>query len=95
MSFLRDSISVVGRTPITGIWNTQKTFEPSELTQSLTRLFNPLMTDEIVMTVVTPITMPSTVSPERSLFVRSVSSAILTDSSVCPCAIGCSATSCQ
>jgi hypothetical protein len=42
-----------------------------------TRLLRPLMTDEMVITVVTPMTMPRTVSPERSLLVRSVSSAIL------------------
>ena len=50
--------SVVGRTPITGMWKTQNTFEPSELTQSETRLLSPLMTEEIVITVVTPMTMP-------------------------------------
>ena len=72
---------------MTGIWNTQNTFEPSELTQSLTRLFKPLMTEEMVMTVVTPMTMPRMVNPERSLLVRSVMSAILTDSRVCPCAM--------
>jgi hypothetical protein len=35
------------------------------------------MTDEMRMTVVTPIMMPSMVRPERSLLVRSVSMAIL------------------
>ena len=35
------------------------------------------MTEEIRMTVVTPIMMPSMVRPERSLLVRSVSIAIL------------------
>jgi len=38
------------------------------------------MTEEMVMTVVTPMTMPRMVRPERSLLVRSVSSAIFTDS---------------
>jgi hypothetical protein len=38
------------------------------------------MTDEMAMTVVTPMTMPRMVSPERSLFVLNVSRAILTDS---------------
>ena len=61
---------------------------PSELTKSETRLLSPLMTDEMVITVVTPMTMPRMVKPERSLFVLSVSSAILTDSRVCPCAMG-------
>src|SRR5271155_781333 len=37
----------------------------------------PLMTDEMRITVVTPIMMPSMVRPERSLLVRSVSMAIL------------------
>src|ERR1017187_2232068 len=87
LSFLRVSCSVVGRTPITGMWKTQKTFEPRELTQSETRLFSPLMTDEIVITVVTPITIPRIVNPDRSLLALNVSSAILTDSRVCPCAI--------
>ena len=72
LSFLRASISVVGRTPMTGMWNTQNTLLPSELTNSCTRLFSPLMTDEMVMTVVTPMTMPRMVRPERSLFVRMV-----------------------
>src|SRR5579863_8376679 len=48
------------------------------------------MIDEIVMTVVTPMTMPRIVRPERSLFVLSVSKAIFTDSPACPCAIRCS-----
>jgi hypothetical protein len=87
-SFLRASISIVGRTPITGMWNTQITFEPNWATKSLTRLLTPLMTDEIVITVETPMTMPRMVNPERSLFVRSVCSAIFTDSRVCPFAIG-------
>ncbi len=69
---------------MTGMWKTQMTLEPSELTQSETRLLRPLMTEEMVMTVVTPMTMPRTVKPERSLFVRSVSRAILMDSRVCP-----------
>ena len=45
------------------------------------------MTEEMVITVVTPMTMPRTVRPERSLLVLSVSRAILMDSRVCPCAI--------
>ncbi len=40
------------------------------------------MTEEMEITVATPITMPRTVNPERILFVRSVSSAIFTDSRV-------------
>ncbi len=40
----------------------------------LTVLLSPLMTDDMMITVSTPITMPSTVSPLRSLLARSVSS---------------------
>ena len=39
-----------------------------EVIQSETRLLSPLMTEEMVITVVTPMTMPRMVSPERSLF---------------------------
>jgi len=35
-------------------------------------LFSPLMTEEMVMTVVTPMTMPRMVKPDRSLLVRMV-----------------------
>src|SRR5664279_2867572 len=61
---------MVGRTPITGIWKTQMTFEPTDFTSSSTLLLSPLMTEEMVMTVVTPITMPRMVRPERNLVVR-------------------------
>src|SRR5262245_20800195 len=37
--------------------------------------FRPLMIDDIPLTVVTPITMPSTVNNDRSLFLTSESSA--------------------
>ena len=84
VSFLRVSCSVVGRTPMTGMWKTQKTFDPSESAKSETRLLSPLMTEEMTITVVTPMTMPRMVRPERSLLLRSVSSAILMDSRVCP-----------
>jgi hypothetical protein len=77
---LRDSISVVGFTPITGKRKTHSTFVPKEATSVETDEFSPLITDEIVMTVITPMTMPRIVSPERSLFARKVSSAIFTDS---------------
>ena len=49
LSFLRASISVVGRTPMTGIWKTQNTLLPSEATHVCTRLFSPLMTEEMVI----------------------------------------------
>ena len=64
---MRASCSVVGRTPMTGMWKTQNTLEPSELTQSATRLLSPLMTDEMVITVVTPMTMPRMVEPGAQL----------------------------
>jgi len=54
VEFLRQAAPWWGRTPMTGKWNTQKTLEPSELTKSATRLLRPLMTEEMVMTVVTP-----------------------------------------
>ncbi len=65
---MRVSISVVGFTPISGIWNTQKTLEPIEETQSFTRLLRPVMTDEMVMTVVTPMmTIPLDGEPGAKL----------------------------
>ena len=94
-SFLRVNCSVVGRTPMTGMWKTQMTFEPMELIQSATRLLSPLITDEMVMTVVTPMTMPRMVNPERSLLALSVLRAILTDSRVCPWAMVYLVFSCQ
>src|SRR5579871_5937969 len=60
------------------------TLVPKEVIQSETRLLSPLMTEEMVITVVTPMTMPRMVRPERSLFTLSVSSASLTDSRVWP-----------
>ena len=45
-------------------------------------MFSPATTDEMMITVITPITIPRIVSPLRSLLVRSVSSAILTVSCV-------------
>jgi hypothetical protein len=77
---LRANISAVGRTPITGNRNTHNTFVPNCATKFDTDEFNPLITDEIVITVITPITIPRIVSPERILFARNVSSAIFTDS---------------
>ncbi len=62
-------------------------FVPIELAKSAMRLLSPLMMEEMAMTVVTPMTMPRMVNPERSLFALSVSKAILTDSRVCPCTI--------
>jgi hypothetical protein len=67
----------VGREPKTGKRKTQYTLDPSDLIRPLTLPVSPLMTDEMRMTVVTPIMMPSMVRPERSLLVRSVSIAIL------------------
>ena len=86
-SILRASISAVGRTLIDrqAPYPRRRTFDPSELIKLETRVSMPLTTDEIAITVETPITMPSTVRPERSLLVRNVSSeAIFTDSLVWP-----------
>jgi len=41
-----------------------------------------LMNEEMTMTVITPMTMPRMVNPERSLLALRVSRAILTDSRV-------------
>ena len=75
VSILRASISAVGRTLIIGRRPIQNTFDPSELIKLETRLLIPLTTDEMEMTVAIPIEMPRIVNPERSLFLRSVSSA--------------------
>ena len=74
------ALSAVGRTPITGNRNIHNTFVPNCATISETEAFNPVITEEIVITVITPITIPRIVNPERILFARSVSSAIFTDS---------------
>ena len=63
---------------MTGKRKMKRTLEPSDWTRSPTLLFRPLTTDEMMMTVMTPMTMPRMVSPLRSLLVRRVSSAILT-----------------
>jgi hypothetical protein len=42
----------------------------------VTLSFNPRTTDEMLITTATPITIPSTVSAERILLLRIVSSAI-------------------
>ena len=49
---------------------------PRDLIRLFTFPVRPLITEEIKMTVVTPIMMPSMVRAERSLLVRSVSIAI-------------------
>src|ERR1700691_269472 len=84
VSILRASISAVGRTPMMGRRPIQNTFDPSELMKLETRLLIPFTTDEMAITVETPMTIPRIVNPERSLLVRTVSSAIFTDSRVCP-----------
>ena len=83
----RVSISVVGRCPNTGKRNTNSTFDPSDCTRFSTLEFSPFTTDEITITVITPITIPRIVNPLRSLFSRSVSSAIVTVSPMLPIAI--------
>jgi hypothetical protein len=44
---------------------------------SITLVFRPLTKEEIPMTTTTPMTMPNTVSEERSLLSRNVATAIL------------------
>ena len=73
---MRVSISVVGLPVKTGKRKTKRMFEPSELTRFWTFELRPLTTDEMTMTVMTPMTMPRMVSEERSLLVRRVSSAM-------------------
>ena len=90
---LRLSISVVGLPLKTGKRKTNNTFEPNEETRFETLLFSPFTTDEITITVITPITMPRMVRPLRSLLVRSVSSAITTVSFASPIVIACLAES--
>lgn len=67
-----------------GMWPKVKTLrwkaitmsEPMDSTTSLTLEFRPLTTDDMPMTVITPMTMPRTVRPERILFLRMVSRAM-------------------
>src|SRR6202158_2591607 len=59
-------------------------FEPRLLMTWLTLSFRPRTMDEIPMTTATPITMPSTVSDERSLLLRIVSTAMLRPSPSSP-----------
>ncbi len=51
-------------------------FDPMLLIMPLTLSLRPRTMEEIPMTTATPITMPSTVRPERSLLLRMVASAI-------------------
>ena len=50
-------------------------FDPSRSTRSLISPFSPSMMEATAITVVTPITIPRMVRPERTLRARSVSSA--------------------
>jgi len=68
-------ISVVGRTPITGNRNTHSTLVPIASTMPETLPFSPLITEEIVITVITPITIPRTVRNERKGLRRRTSTA--------------------
>src|SRR6266568_1624834 len=73
VSSLRFSISAVGRPKfITSIWNANTMFDPICCTMFCTLLFSPRTTEEIVITVVTPITIPRIVNPERILLRTSV-----------------------
>jgi hypothetical protein len=44
---------------------------------SITLVFRPLTNEEIPMTTTTPMTIPKTVSPDRSLLARNVATAML------------------
>ena len=50
--------------------------EPMSFTMFSTLLLSPRTTDEIRITIITPMTIPSTVRPERILFLMMVSSAM-------------------
>ncbi len=77
VSSLRVSISVVGRPKVnTSMWNAKMMSEPMSFTMFSTLEFRPRTTDEIRITIMTPMTMPSTVRPERILFLAMVSSAM-------------------
>src|ERR1043165_5977867 len=58
----------------------QIVLEPSDSICAAKALFNPWMIDTMKTTVITPTLTPRIVKDERSLFVRTVSSAIQADS---------------
>ena len=58
------------------MWNAKMMSEPMSFTMFSTLEFRPRTTDEIRITIITPMTMPSTVRPERILFLTMVSSAM-------------------
>ncbi len=77
VSSLRVSISVVGLPNVNGsMWKAKMMSEPMSFTMFSTLEFRPRTTDEMRMTIITPMTMPSTVKPERILFLAMVSSAM-------------------
>src|ERR1700731_300324 len=85
VSSLRVRISSVGRPKVKGSrWKAKMIFEPRLLITWLTLSFRPRTIDEIPMTTATPITMPSTVSDERSLLLRIVSTAMFRPSPSSP-----------
>ena len=69
-----------------GMWKAKIIFDPMLLIMLLTLSLSPRTTDEIPMTTATPMTMPSTVSPERSLLPRMVASdmAMISPNSLLP-----------
>ena len=77
VSSLRVRNSSVGRPKVIGMWKAKMMFDPMLLIMLLTLLFRPRTIDEIPMTTATPMTMPSTVRPERILLLRMVASAIV------------------
>jgi hypothetical protein len=75
---LRVRISDVGREKLNTLnLNAITMFDPIDVTCFVMFAFSPFTIDEIAMTVLTPITMPSTVSADLNLFLRMVSIAML------------------
>ena len=66
------------------MWKAKMIFEPRLLMTWLTLSFSPRTIDEIPMTTATPITMPSTVSDDRILLLRIVSTAMFSPSPSSP-----------
>ena len=71
----RASSSGVGCTPM-GMWKTKMELVPKELAKLDTLLLRPVMIDEMMMTVDTPMTTPRIVSVERRPLLRSEATAI-------------------
>ena len=73
------------------MWKAKIIFDPMLLIMPLTLSLRPRTIEEMPMTTATPMTMPSTVRPERILLLRMVSSAIvmISPNSLLPTMIRC------